>query len=290
MKTNLSPLKTLAVLAVLNSAPLLHAESVVLEPVQDNSIFEEGDLSNGAGIHLFAGKTAGSAGFAYRRALLKFDPAASIPAGSTIKSATLRLNVSKQPFGATENPFSIHKLTTGWGEGSSDAGDTRDGVGATATTGDATWNHAFYSSITWTPGGAFSVAASSTASVSGLGGHTWSGAGLAIDVQAWLDEPDNNSGWILIGPDIDKSARRFDSREHTVAANRPKLTITYTLAPADWAGYAILEDGQTVDTGDFLGFVDVAHKPWIYVFRLEKYLFITESQVTGEGAWAFAPQ
>ena len=54
-------------------------------------IVESGSLANGAGDYFFAGETAvGSK----RRALLRFDVASAIPAGSTIVSAALVLSLS----------------------------------------------------------------------------------------------------------------------------------------------------------------------------------------------------
>src|SRR5262245_43471445 len=67
---------------------------VVLSPVDDNSVFQESPtFSNGAGIYLYSGQ-AGQIGFGARRALLKFDVAGSVPAGSTIDSVSLRLHTS----------------------------------------------------------------------------------------------------------------------------------------------------------------------------------------------------
>jgi hypothetical protein len=61
------------------------ADQVTVPPLKDNTIYgESNDLSNGAGTSLFAGVTAMSA---IRRALLAFDVAGTLPAGSTITSA-----------------------------------------------------------------------------------------------------------------------------------------------------------------------------------------------------------
>ncbi|MDH3520476.1 MAG: multicopper oxidase domain-containing protein, partial [Myxococcales bacterium] len=66
--------------------------------------------------------------------------------------------------------------------------------------------------------------------------YTWSSAAMAADVQAWFNTPANNFGWILIGNEVDlRSVDRFDTRENTTAANRPALTINFTVAAATGA-------------------------------------------------------
>src|SRR5438445_12464476 len=87
--------------------------TVMLTPVADATLFQsESGNSDGGGSTLFAGET-NSAGA--RRALLKFDIASKVPAGSTITSVTLQLNAVKV-HGIAE-PFELHLLTASWGEG-----------------------------------------------------------------------------------------------------------------------------------------------------------------------------
>src|SRR5262249_44720578 len=44
-----------------------------------------------------------------------------------------------------------------------------------------------------------------------------------------LDTPGSNFGWLVLGDETTAgSAKKFDSRESTTAANRPALTIDYT--------------------------------------------------------------
>ncbi len=202
---------------------------------KDNSLFEDsaGALSSGAGEFLYAGQTI-SAGS--RRALIAFD-ASEIPTGSTITEATLRLTVSKAARNTTDTaPFALHRLTSDWGEGTSDAGNP-GGRGAPATTGDATWLHTLFSSDTWsTPGGDFVSTASATADVGGDGTMAaWSSAGMAADVQAWVSDPSSNFGWIIIGDEtINPTGRRFNSRDNFGSLLvRPSLEVVYEPAAAD---------------------------------------------------------
>ena len=53
---------------------------------------------------------------------------------------------------------------------------------------------------------------------------------MASDVQAWHDGVLPTHGWLIVGDDSAAgTARRFDSRETAVTANRPTLTVTYSV-------------------------------------------------------------
>jgi len=201
-----------------------------IPPARDNSMFEEGDYSNGKGEYIFAGATAGNSGVGFRRALLYFAVADSLPAGATVDSVRLTLHMSKTIAGS--KTVSLHTLATDWGEGNSDAGGP-EGGGDFAQTGDVTWRHRFFDTTTWSaPGGDFVAGAVASKSVVSIGFYTWKSAGMAAGVQSWLDSPATNFGWILIGDEATMTtAKRFDSRENPVAANRPRLTIYYTTGP-----------------------------------------------------------
>ena len=203
-------------------------ESVVdLGPSKDNTLYEStgGFLSNGAGAHLFAGKTSGGD---IRRAVLAFDVAGQIPAGAIIKSVILELRMSRSTSGA--GTIELHRLLADWGEGTSDVSGN-EGRGTPSTEGDATWVHRSFSTESWqTPGGDFSPTVSAGTPVSGIASYTWgSTAQMVDDVQSWLDDPSSNFGWILIGNEASiHTTKRFDSRENATAASRPVLTVTFT--------------------------------------------------------------
>jgi hypothetical protein len=55
-----------------------------------------------------------------------------------------------------------------------------------------------------------------------------------------------------------------------------------------WAGFDVDGEGW-VDTGAWLGFVNVSGGDWIYVFNLGKYVYLPESFVSGAGSWAYVP-
>ena len=54
---------------------------------------------------------------------------------------------------------------------------------------------------------------------------------MTQDVIAWLENPQENFGWILIGDETQHSAKRFDSRESANASLRPQLSISFSRVP-----------------------------------------------------------
>lgn len=201
------------------------AQSITLEPAADATLYEEsGDEANGAGASLFAGRTAGDD---RRRALLRFDLGA-LPAGATVTSVELVLSVTRTIAGPVS--MQLHRLQGAWSEGASvPAGN--GGQGAPALPGDATWTWSTYPTLAWTaPGGDFVAAASASQDVGGTGTYAWSSAGLVADVQAWVDAPAGNHGWILLADETlaAPTARQFAAREHADPGLRPRLTVTWT--------------------------------------------------------------
>lgn len=221
------------------------AEQVVLVPPLDGTLYEADPAitSNGIGSHFFVGVNATS--FKHR-GLLAFD-FSSIPAGSTINSASLSLSLDRSHGGALA--ISMYRVTTPWGEGTSNAGNANDGAGAVVTPGDVTWIHSNYPSAFWTtPGGDFVTTASATTTVNGVNFYTWSGAGLAGDIQGWLANPASNHGWLLKGPEtVVGASKRFMSGDSTNIFQVPMLTINYA-APAGCP--ADLDNGSGSGTRD----------------------------------------
>ncbi|MEO6327398.1 MAG: DNRLRE domain-containing protein [Ginsengibacter sp.] len=201
--------------------------TVVLNATKDNTIYQNATSnSNGAGENFFSGNTAVSSP---RRALIKFDIAAQIPAGASITSATLTLFCNKTIGSNTD--ISIHGLLADWGEGSSDAA-SNEGSGTAAATNDATWVSRFTLSSLWSSaGGDFTSTASATSVVGGSGAaYNWTSLQVTGDVQNWLNNSATNFGWILIGDEtISTTTKRFASRENPTAIQRPQLSVTYTV-------------------------------------------------------------
>ncbi len=224
-RTTLSSI-ALAATALACAAPA-RADTASLGASKDNTLYETptGSTSNGAGNFLFAGRNSTPTN-SIRRGLLAFD-LSSIPAGSTIHAVTLTLHQDSPHL--TPESISIHRLLEGWGEGTSSG----LGSGGPATPGDATWLHRAFNTQFWsTPGGTFAPAPSATTSVGGNGFYTWSSPALIADVQAFVNNPSGNYGWIILGNEgAASSAKRFHTREETEASFRPNLTIDYTPVP-----------------------------------------------------------
>lgn len=252
-----------AAFMLLCTIPIAKADSITLEPDRDNTLFESlaGSLSNGVGDYFYSGMNGR---FFIRRGLLRFDIDGVLPAGSTVNSVTLQLHCSRSISGPLDS--TLHRLLSDWGEGASNSTVMGGGGGAPAEPGDATWLHTFYDTSFWVVmGGEFDPTISGATMVAGFGFYTWdSTPGMVADVQAWLDDPAGNFGWLVRGDEsVSATAKRFDSREITAPTNRPQLTIDYTPAfpPGDMNC-----DGR-LDGGDIDPFFLALGDPAAYLER-----------------------
>lgn len=218
----------------------VQAAVVTTSVTQDNTLFESalGTLSNGAGIGLFVGRNNQPVGTSIRRGLVQFD-LSHIPIGSTINSATLRLTQTQVTGQAVQTSISVHRVNSSWGEGTSDSGQS--GAGAAATPGSATWLHRFSPTTTWNSAGGDFVATSSATNnaITVNGTYDWNSSRLATDVQHWVDNPNANFGWLLLGNEqVAQNARRFASRE--VLASAPQLIVDFTAVPEPTGNLVLL--------------------------------------------------
>lgn len=215
---------------LLLSGILLAQTEITIFPSKDNTLYEHanGSLSNGAGSHLFAGRSGQNL---TRRALVAFDLTTSeIPEGAVIESASLTLSMSRT--NTSTQTIELHLVLVDWGEGASDAGG-EEGSGIASTPGGATWIHSFFDTTLWSnAGGDFSFTVSATQVVNQVGFYSWASTPeMVADVQDWLDNPSRNFGWILIGnEDGPRTAKRFDSKDNPAEENRPVLTVSFTNA------------------------------------------------------------
>ena len=170
------------------------SDSVSLLPVKDNTMFQDGALSNGKGIYVFAGLINNNF---LRRGLIAFD-LSSIPSNATVTAASFSLYLTKMGPISPGN-ISVNRVLRDWGEGNSNSGSP-GGHGAPAQTNDATWLNNFFNTSFWTtPGGDFVPVHSAMTFVDTENvTYTWSGSGVLADVQAsglqsskqlWLDPP-----------------------------------------------------------------------------------------------------
>jgi hypothetical protein len=225
---------------------------VVLAAVKDNTLYDSGagELSNGAGPGMFVGVTSQRL---RRRGLIAFDVAAAVPAGSRVASAALTLSMSMTRSGPIN--IGLYAALAEWGEGTSLSGGG-GGIGAPAAPGDATWLHTEYPGTFWSaPGGDFESAPDVVRSVGGFSQYTWGPSPeVTARVQAWLDDPASNFGWVIKSADEVNSgqAKRFDTREFIDPALRPALRVEFEApcyADCDRAG-----GRGMLDVFDFLCF------------------------------------
>jgi uncharacterized repeat protein (TIGR01451 family) len=209
------------------------AETVTNRPVADACLFEPAPNNNlGGSDHVAAGTIRTGTG-PRTRALYRFD-LTNIPTNAVVTSARATFRVVRIPPNPVTSAFGLHRMLQSWSEG------TRAGLqGAAARAGDVTWNRRAAPATTWAaPGGLagqdYAAAASATTEVAGLGVYTFaSGPELVADVQAWVQDPGNNFGWIMITQSeaVFLTARRFATREQRSAGNIPTLIVEYTIPP-----------------------------------------------------------
>ena len=148
-----------------------------------------------------------------RHSLIRFD-LAHIPYGASITSATLELyqNWAATPGGAV----SVNRVIRDWVEGT-DNGSPGNG---------ATWNKADQTTNWSTSGGDFDImtVSSTTITAATTGYYDWD---LTALVQGWVSGSYPNLGLILTGETIGTNAV-FRSSDHTIEAERPRLTITFS--------------------------------------------------------------
>ena len=202
------------------ASPRTHGVTLALTPSADADIEQFSPDSNfGSAGSAVSGSLGTSASHEIRRALFKFDVAGSIPAGAVINSATLQVQVVKIPATPVDSTFDLRRVLQDWSE---------TGV---------TWNSRLSPGASWATPGAIGSAdstptASSSVFVSGLGTNLFPSTGsLVADVQAWVDNPGTNFGWLLISEDEAslRTARHFGTRES--GASAPVLTIDFTPPP-----------------------------------------------------------
>jgi hypothetical protein len=220
-------LATVALASALAVAAMAQADTLTLNPVSDNTLIEDaaGTYSAGASYNVYSGRVGSNGSGTLRRALIRFD-LSGIPSGSTVTSVQLRMFMSQGQGGTRAH--SLYRMSASWGEGSS---FSFGGAGAPAQAGDATWIHRFAPGTPWAvPGGDFADTPSATQNVSGIGWYVWgSSAELVADVQSWIDAPAQNFGWMVRGDEsVQRTAKRFDSRQSSNPATKPQLIVTFT--------------------------------------------------------------
>lgn len=67
--------------------------------------------------------------------------------------------------------------------------------------------------------------------------------------------------------------------------------VTGVTEPAgSWAGYPWVNESGDVDTGTFLGWINAATDPWIWLYDLSGWAYADESTISEPGGWLYLPQ
>ncbi len=221
-------LAVLLVLGLVLYACVARSDTVTLRASADTTLFQFAPDNNlGGYVSLAAGTTAHGD---RSRALLRFNVTNSLPPGARVTAARLRLRVVRAPLsGGRPSTFALHRMLKAWTEGDKATFST----GSPASDGETTWSNRFHPSVSWSAPGAsagldFASLVSSSTSISSTGSYTFaSSLAAAADVQAWLDRPQENHGWIVVSQseEISETGRRIGSREDL--PNAPVLEIDY---------------------------------------------------------------
>jgi hypothetical protein len=236
MKSTLATATIWTIAIVAGSSSAIAQSSVSIVANKDTTLYESGsgNLANGGGRGMFCGRVGPGGGGAKRRAMVQWNIAAAIPAGSTILSASFDMWV-EQSSAFLPIVTEAHRITTNWSEGNNVA-PGNGGAGGSTGNGESTWLHSNYPSQFWNnPGGDFAPT-SFTFDLPGIGPFvTPSNTAIVADVQNMLDNPAGNHGWLFKTDELLAStARRINTRE--AQAFNPKLNITY-LAPGSVGTY-----------------------------------------------------
>lgn len=211
--------------AIFPDSRLLAATAINLPCTADTGLFQQFPNNNLGAMTIVPIGRSGSGTIG--RGLYKFDTTEIAP-GTRVVSATLELSVVFRGF--TTDSHSVHRVLRDWGEGDKAAGPFPGTVGALAEDGEATWQARFVPAALWAaPGGGAGIDyvadASASQSIGGPERYSFSSEGLVADVQAWIDNPGTNYGWLLKIDDelAFGTARRFATREDS--ANAPALLV-----------------------------------------------------------------
>ncbi len=208
---------------LLTGAAQLHSEVITLNPSQDATLYEEGvTLQNGLGPNLFVGFTNGANA---RRSLLAFDIAGNLPPNARVNRVSLTVSVNQVPDIFREDLFGLHRVSAAWQEGEVNA--TREGRGQAGGRG-ATWGST--GNEDWSAlGGDFTEAASASVLIGEAASYSWeSTPQLVADVQSWLEDPQTNFGWAIVGSETERaSAKRINSVQNPNESLRPLLQIEF---------------------------------------------------------------
>jgi beta-glucanase (GH16 family) len=101
-------------------------------------------------------------------------------------------------------------------------------------------------------------------------------------LEATIAEPTFNVvqvGFLINGAQTDAATVTFSN-----------LLATHNGEPfADtWADWPMT--GNAVDTGDFMGWLEISYAPWIWSYSMDGWIYMPEENVSDNGSWVFVPR
>ena len=74
-----------------------------------------------------------------------------------------------------------------------------------------------------------------------------------------------------------------------VAVDTSGMNLNAPEAPTlgTWGPWDIADAKGNVDTGSWLGWLNVVHKPFVWSYDLESYLYIEEDNIDSDGSWSY---
>ncbi len=163
------------------------------------------DTNRGSLSNLYTGYYSGAT-WHVERVPMKFEISQDMPANAKVKKVYLTLFLD-QLFDISSIDTTCYKITTDWTEGSS------------------TWNDPWTDS-----GGDYGSAISDNVVMETADNGTYITWKLdASEVQAWLDNPSSNYGFLMKSSSEDTGETIFNSSETGTEKERPKLTVYYTV-------------------------------------------------------------
>lgn len=162
-------------------------------------------------------------------ALLKFD-ISTIPAFSIINSATLTLQVTNPSAGT----YQLYEVLRAW---------TEAGVSFNSFNGITNWTTAGCNGIGTDRNN--TVLVNTIPTTTGSHSLILNAAGIAV-IQAWVNSPGNNFGFIFRGTSTD--GYDFNTKEHGTVNTRPRLTIDYSSTlPIELLNFEAIQNRSSVE-------------------------------------------
>ncbi len=256
-------------LTLLSFVSISGQNSVELTPSKDNTIFSD-RTSNASGAgQLYIGKTCDGG---IRRSVIQFEFPDSL-GDISIDSAVLTIRILKDSKQNTKDGvFSLFRLTTPWGEGSSSG----SGKGASAVNPDCTWTDAILNETPWTsPGGDFQSDTLATGQYTTTPGNVYiAGRAFTEEIINMISGSHTNDGWIIIGDEENScSARPCGSKEKNQS---PLLTLFYSKMDC-----SLSADSIDVSDGEIFCYDSAEEYQWLNCD--------TESPIEGANSASYKP-